>query len=241
MLTKNLLLLVCLFVAGSYAQSKVSVYIYYESLCPDSAKFINQQLYPAAKQFKDNIDLKFVPFGKSSYRTQGSDTIFDCHHGPNECYGNKVHACALYHIQGNSFQPNNTRDVLILEYVNCLMERAQFQAGEFPGKVCADMHEIHNWDTIEQCANTTEGSSLLKNYGDETAKLQQPLKSVPTVAFRQTFDADNQKLAVENFRAALCKNLKPSPVECRNIPGSAPAVASFALVTLLSVILTRMF
>ncbi|XP_053699182.1 GILT-like protein 1 [Sabethes cyaneus] len=238
---KNIVLLLSLFVAGSYAQSKVPVNIYYEALCPDSAAFINKQLYPAAKQFKDNMDLKFIPFGKASYRTQGSETLFECHHGPNECYANKVHACALYHIQGNSYQPNNTREVLILEYVNCLMERAQFKAGEFPGKECAEMHEIHNWETIEQCANSTEGSSLLKNYGDETAKLQQPLKSVPTIAFKQTFDADNQQLAVRNFREALCKNLKPSPVQCRGLPGSAPAVASFGLVTLLSVILTRAF
>ncbi|XP_055616517.1 GILT-like protein 1 [Toxorhynchites rutilus septentrionalis] len=235
------ILLVSLFVAFSHAQSKVPVYVYYESLCPDSAKFINQQLYPVAKQFKDNLDLKLIPFGKSSYRTQGSDVLFECHHGPNECHGNKVHACALYHIQGNSFQPNNTKEVLTLEYVNCLMERAQLKSGEFPGKVCADMVEIHNWETIEQCANNTEGSGLLKNYGDETAKLQQPLKSVPTIAFRQSFDSDNQKLSLENFRAALCKNLSPSPVQCRNLPGSAPAIASVGLVTIVSVILTRLF
>lgn len=240
MFVKNLLL-VTLFVACSYAQSKVPVYVYYESLCPDSAKFINQQLYPTAKQFAKNIDLKFIPFGKSTYKTLGSDTSFECHHGPNECYGNKVHACALFHIQGNSYQPNNTKEALTLEYVNCLMERAQFKSGEFPGKVCADMHEIHNWETIEQCANSTEGSSFLRGYGDETAKLQSPLKSVPTIAFRQSFDSDNQKLSLENFRAALCKNLNPSPVECRNLPGSAPAVVSFGVVTLMSVILTRLF
>lgn len=33
------------------------------------------------------------------YTTQGSDTMFTCHHGPNECYGNKVHSCAIEHIQ----------------------------------------------------------------------------------------------------------------------------------------------
>lgn len=237
----KIVLLVSMLVAWGYAQSKVPVYVYYESLCPDSAKFINEQLYPVAKLFRENMDLKLVPFGKSSYKTQGSETLFECHHGPNECYGNKVHACALLHIQGNSYQPNNTKEALTLEYVNCLMERAQFKDGEFPGKVCAEQNEIHNWDTIAQCANSTEGSSLLKNYGEETAKLQQPLKSVPTIAFRQNFDSDNQKLAVENFRAALCKNLSPSPVECRNLPGSAPAIASFGLVTLASVILTRLF
>ncbi|KXJ73698.1 hypothetical protein RP20_CCG015229 [Aedes albopictus] len=236
----KIVLLVTLAVGSSHAQSKVPVYVYYESLCPDSAKFINEQLYPTVKQFPNNIDLKLIPFGKSSYRTQGSETLFECHHGPNECYGNKVHACALANIEGNSYQPNRTKEVLTLEYVNCLMERAQFKSGEFPGKACADQFEI-NWETIEQCSNSTQGSNLLRNYGDETLKLQNPLASVPTVAFRQTFDSDVQKLAVDNFRAALCKNLSPAPMECRVGPGGgAAAVASVALLTIVSLALTRL-
>lgn len=35
----------------------------------------------------------------SQYSTLGSDVQFTCQHGPNECYGNKVHSCALEHIQ----------------------------------------------------------------------------------------------------------------------------------------------
>lgn len=33
------------------------------------------------------------------YSTRGSDVQFTCHHGPNECYGNKVQSCAIDHIQ----------------------------------------------------------------------------------------------------------------------------------------------
>lgn len=233
---------VALLVIHVEAQSKIPVNVYYESLCPDSAKFINEQLYPAMQQFRGNIDLKLIPFGKSSYRTQGSETTFECHHGPNECYGNKVHACAIQHIEGSSYEPNNTKEVLTLNYVNCLMERAQLKSGEFPGESCARDTDIRNWDNIAACANDTEASDLLRKAGDETNKLQKPLASVPTVAFRATYDRDTQNQAVDNFRAALCKNLNPAPVACRNIPGgSAPALAvSFGLVTLVSVILTRL-
>lgn len=233
---------VALLVIHVEAQSKIPVNVYYESLCPDSAKFINEQLYPAMQQFRGNVDLKLIPFGKSSYRTQGSETTFECHHGPNECYGNKVHACAIQHIEGSSYEPNNTKEVLTLNYVNCLMERAQLKSGEFPGESCARDTDIRNWDNIAACANDTEASDLLRKAGDETNKLQKPLASVPTVAFRATYDRDTQNQAVDNFRAALCKNLNPAPVACRNIPGgSAPAVAvSFGLVTLVSVILTRL-
>lgn len=232
---------VALFVIHVEAQSKIPVNVYYESLCPDSAKFINEQLYPALQQFRGNVDLKLIPFGKSSYRTQGSETTFECHHGPNECYGNKVHACAIQHIEGSSYEPNNTKEVLTLNYVNCLMERAQLKSGEFPGESCARDTDIRNWENIAACANDTEGSDLLRKAGDETNKLQKPLTSVPTVAFRQTYDRDTQNQAVDDFRAALCKNLNPAPVACRNIPGgSAPALASFGLITLVSAILTRL-
>ena len=36
---------------------------------------------------------------RKQYKTEGSDVLFTCQHGPNECYGNKVHACAIQHIQ----------------------------------------------------------------------------------------------------------------------------------------------
>jgi len=44
----------------------VPISIYYESLCPDSAKFITEQVYPAVKgELRDVVELTFVPFGKS--------------------------------------------------------------------------------------------------------------------------------------------------------------------------------
>lgn len=44
------------------------VYVYYESLCPDSQAFITKQLYPAMNILKDHVDLKLIPFGKSTVR-----------------------------------------------------------------------------------------------------------------------------------------------------------------------------
>lgn len=46
--------------------SQTPVYVYYESLCPDSQAFITKQLYPSMKILKDHIDLHLVPFGKST-------------------------------------------------------------------------------------------------------------------------------------------------------------------------------
>lgn len=53
---------------------KLHVGIYYESLCPDSIRFITDQLFPGYSVVKHLIDVLFVPFGKSSV-SQSSTVI----------------------------------------------------------------------------------------------------------------------------------------------------------------------
>uniref|UniRef100_A0A1B0CG20 Putative gamma-interferon inducible lysosomal thiol reductase-like protein n=1 Tax=Lutzomyia longipalpis TaxID=7200 RepID=A0A1B0CG20_LUTLO len=259
------------------AQAKVPVFVYYESLCPDSQAFVTQQLYPAMKgPLGKFVDLKLVPFGKSNYTTLGADVQFTCHHGPNECYGNKIQACAIEHIQYttlgadvqftchhgpnecygnkiqacaiehiqvNSYQHEHTRESLTLEYINCLMKVGNnFPDSIYPGEKCARQTGVPNWENIERCANTTEGSKVLQRFGDLTNMLQPGLSSVPTVTFRQKYDIDAQRLAIANFGAALCKKIStPTPIECSNIPGAAAEKSSAVLVTIGALILSRFF
>lgn len=60
-----------------FSFNQVPVAVYYESLCPDSAKFITEQLYPALKtELRDLVDITFVPFGKSHV-----SSVHICGHG----------------------------------------------------------------------------------------------------------------------------------------------------------------
>lgn len=45
---------------------QVKMDIYYESLCPDSIRFISEQLQPLYNEFKKHLQITFLPFGKSS-------------------------------------------------------------------------------------------------------------------------------------------------------------------------------
>ncbi|XP_026475390.1 GILT-like protein 1, partial [Ctenocephalides felis] len=188
----------------------VNVDVYYESLCPDSKKFINTQLYPSLQNsLKNSVRLNLIPYGKSTHQTRGSDVEFECHHGPNECYGNKVHACALNHIQVDSFQQRHTRESLILTYINCLMENSNLNPSNlFPTQMCAQKHQVQQYEAIVNCANGTEGSSLLASFGEKTHKLSPPLTSVPTIVFNSQYDRNLQSLAESNFVMAVCKNLE---------------------------------
>lgn len=207
-------------------------------MCPDSAKFITEQVYPAVKgELRDYVDITWVPFGKSSvskkkifiviysnftqhhffqYSTQGSDVFFNCHHGPNECYGNKVHACAIDHIQANSYQTEFTKESLTLDFIACLMKAGKnFPDNVYPGSRCARENQIHTWENIQTCANSTEGSQLLKKHGDTTMHFQNPLMSVPTVVFKYQYDAKTSERAMTNFLGTICPFMSaPQPKIC---------------------------
>ena len=46
---------------------KVYINVFYESLCPDSQRFINFRLKEAFLKFDhDEIDVKFIPFGNAN-------------------------------------------------------------------------------------------------------------------------------------------------------------------------------
>lgn len=54
----------------------------------------------------------------------------------------------------------------------------------YPGKKCAMQADLKNWEVIENCANSTEGSKLLQDNGQLTESLNPRLTNVPTVTFR---------------------------------------------------------
>lgn len=215
-------------VAVSRAAVKVPVTVYYESLCPDSAALITEKIHPVLQdELKEHVDITWVPYGKSKMYTQGSDVEFTCHHGPNECYGNKVHACAINIIQANSYQSEFTRESLTLDFITCLMKIGKnFPDNVYPGAKCARENHINTWANIETCANSTEGSKLLQEMGKTTNEFQNPLESVPTVVFKHVYDNDVQQRALQDFRSTLCSYIKePKPKAC--MPANSAAGLTF--------------
>jgi interferon, gamma-inducible protein 30 len=146
----------------------------------------------------------------------------------------------------DSFQQENTRETLIVEYINCLMsKRSAFQDQPYAlfARNCATEVELKTFDSILNCANSTEGSKYLETMGEITHKLQDPLKSVPTITVRESFDQNIQKMALTDFSSTVCQNLpKPFPAVCRAY-SSATAISSsiFVAIMALSVAIIRMF
>jgi hypothetical protein len=100
------------------SNTKLNIEVYYETLCPDSKRFINNQV---SKIYQNNLlqnitNVILVPYGKASVNHLINlfcslnisilliDTIlkytwndgtkywdFKCQHGENECLGNRIH------------------------------------------------------------------------------------------------------------------------------------------------------
>ncbi|GMG98185.1 hypothetical protein Nepgr_000025 [Nepenthes gracilis] len=174
---------------------KVSLALYYESLCPYSANFIINYL---VKIFEDDlisiIDLKLVPWGNAQIR--GNNT-FDCQHGPSECLLNTIEACAI-DIWPDLFE-------------------------HFPFIYCIETlvydHKYPQWDScfeklgldpkpIGDCYISGRGKELELEYAAETNALRPPHEYVPWVV------VDGQPLFedYENFISYVCKAYKGSTV-----------------------------
>lgn len=108
---------------------------------------------------------------------------------------------------------------------------------------CAKDVMVKTFDSIEACANSTEGSKYLEQMGEMTFKLMDPLKNVPTITVRESFDANIQASALTDFSSTVCQNLpKPQPAVCRAY-SSATAVSGSIIAAVFAAIacITRMF
>uniref|UniRef100_A0A0D9VSY6 Gamma-interferon-inducible lysosomal thiol reductase n=1 Tax=Leersia perrieri TaxID=77586 RepID=A0A0D9VSY6_9ORYZ len=172
---------------------RVDVALYYESLCPYSAKFVVDNL---AKVFKDgllsSINLSLVPYGNARVR----DGKISCQHGSQECFLNTVEACAI----------DAWPDLRVhFRFIYCVEELVV-------------NHKQQEWEScfaklnldpkpVTDCYKSERGHQLSLKYGRQTDALQPPHKYVPWVV------VDGQPLYedYENFESYICKAYKGQP------------------------------
>ncbi|KOB76592.1 Legumaturain, partial [Operophtera brumata] len=118
-----------------------------------------------------------------------ADYEFTCQHGPAECYGNKLHACAIDVLQNIT---------AAIRYNSCLMDYSQ--AGNGSDDVAANV-------AIKQCAKGAKGPELLKFYGEESTK--SGFTSVPYVLI------NGAPGRVDHFKEDVCKAFSKPPPPCK--------------------------
>lgn len=203
------------------AQTPVHVSIYYESLCPDSIKFITTQFYPTWEMMMKYMTVEFIPYGNSNTTKDGDGHYtFECQHGPAECLGNKVQACALGHL---------TKDEDKVKFINCMMMSKNVSNN---GLECATTINVKH-QPIEACLTSDEGNMALENLGVKTKALTPPIKSVPTIVFNNEYTQAEQQKIASDFKSALCSHITGTkPAECNAKGGSAAVLPSFVIAVL---------
>lgn len=254
----SLKLFVCVFVScfaltvceADGVKSKLNISVYYESLCPDSAKFINQQLAPVliGNNTKLNtsisyfINVTFVPYGKSSYNiNEDKKYSFSCHHGPQECEGNKYQACAIkewLHVDAAK----------TYAFINCTMRLAQVnKTTDYATQVVKTCSNDNDLATLKTCAEGIHGDELLLMYANMTEDvMKSALKSVPTVVFNNVYSEDKSTKATANLIDAVCEQLSAGMssstfAECENSKNSVTTLTSSFLMVVVTTVLASMY
>ncbi|XP_042510461.1 gamma-interferon-responsive lysosomal thiol protein-like [Macadamia integrifolia] len=199
----SLLLLSCIFVFASARDSpnapapkfsrayapapKVSLAVYYQTLCPSCSSFILNNLSEAFDNGLINIlDIKLVPFGNA--KIHGNDTI-TCQHGPDECFLNTVEACAI-DVWPNLYDH--------FTFISCVEELSP----DVKYIVWQSCFRKLNLDPrpILACSHGRRGKELELKYGKITGSLRPPLEFVPWVT------VNNQPLFMdyEGYTSYVC-------------------------------------
>ncbi|XP_045025427.1 GILT-like protein 1 [Daphnia magna] len=181
------------------ADERMTLDVYYESLCPDSRNFLVTQLNPNWPTLSTFTDLRLVPFGKATFVSNpegGWD--FECQHGAAECRGNILHACGI------KYSPSVTQ---ALNFTTCLMD------APISGKSCAESAGL-DYTPIDACQNDVEGQNLVHDYGVETLNLDPTLTFVPWLIYNKVWNESNQWESLTNVTGVACNNAPANTPAC---------------------------
>ncbi|GFP84237.1 gamma-interferon-inducible lysosomal thiol reductase [Phtheirospermum japonicum] len=181
--------------AASNNDDKVTLALYYESLCPYCSNLIVNYLY---KLFDSDIisitDLKLIPYGNAKIKPNSTIT---CQHGPWECLLNTVESCAI------DAWPDVKDHFPFIYCVESLVYEHNYTYWE----TCFEKLGL-DASPVTRCLNSDRGTELELAYAAETSALQPPHKYVPWVV------VDGQPLYDDyrNFVSYICKAYKGTAI-----------------------------
>ncbi|KAM3967570.1 gamma-interferon-inducible lysosomal thiol reductase-like [Aphomia sociella] len=180
-------------------EEKVNISVYYETLCADCKYFDNVNLKEVVEKLSPYLNIRTYPYGKAKMiKTDDGKLIFECQHGPKECYGNKLHACALDKII-------NATAALLFNI--CMTDpKNTFGSDDPTADACGSKMSI-NSNPIKECAKGNRGDKLLQYYGMESEKIH--YRFVPYVLINE------KEWTNANFMKAVCEAFTTPPEPCQ--------------------------
>ncbi|RPA85084.1 hypothetical protein BJ508DRAFT_412225 [Ascobolus immersus RN42] len=123
---------------GVTDEKKVPLEVFIMSKCPDARDAFDLLIAPAFKKVQDLVDFKIEFIGRAT-----SDGLI-CMHGPTECLGNVVNACAQKEYPSDKSMP----------FTHCLLDDYRNVPKEDLLLRCAKENGLE-FETINECASDT--------------------------------------------------------------------------------------
>ncbi|XP_063824352.1 GILT-like protein 2 [Ostrinia nubilalis] len=170
------------------------IQLYYEAHCPGCIEFDTTQLKEVVEVLHQYVDVHTYPYGNARTVIHEDGTVeVTCQHGPAECYGNMLHACALDIIA------NGTEALL---FNACMMDQ---DSNDNSADKCGEKMNI-NASPIKDCAKSQKGTDLLVHYGEESEKAG--FQYVPYVLL------NGEEWRGESLLNDVCATFKNPPEPC---------------------------
>lgn len=188
-----------------FKEMPVRIDVYYETLCPDSIRFIKDQLWPVYKELHTTgiIDVNLYAYGNAHQVKRFGTWYFTCQHDEKECALNIVETCAMY-LYPEPF----TR----LSYVYCVADNPTMQGA----RTCASEYDM-DWDAICRCTGNKVGNELQHKVGVKTDALDPQHTFIPWIVAEGKSDDSVQREALRNLKELVCSLYAgKAPAECNN-------------------------
>ncbi|KAF9595427.1 hypothetical protein IFM89_000345, partial [Coptis chinensis] len=167
-----LLLFIFSYVSAAASKNNVSVVpvtLYYEALCPSSARFIVKELGEIFQNdIIDIINLHLVPYGNAKLGPPDNTSI-TCQFGETECLLNTVEACAIH------AWPKLDK---YYTYLRCIESRVVKK--NYTWQYCSNITGLPQ-EPIDECLKSGLGKQLELQYANETNSLNPPHEFLPWV------------------------------------------------------------
>lgn len=167
------------------AIKRAKVTVFYESKCPDSRRFFNQQLLPTFAKLHKYLDLDLVPFGKA--RVVPPNKMI-CQHGNLECDYNRLFACIQKYERAKPMQVIKTIDCIFMERESDEECITRFN------------DSATNYQTIQACRTANESYDMMREFEQKTGRLDY----VPTLLLNDQETEDIQQGLETNMFEYLC-------------------------------------
>ncbi|XP_059419704.1 gamma-interferon-inducible lysosomal thiol reductase-like [Carassius carassius] len=174
---------------------KVTVGLYYESLCPGCRQFLVLGLLPTFVMLQDIMAIDLVPYGNAQEKEDKGKYIFTCQHGQDECQGNLIETCLL-----NMFGINAVTVIFCMESGPNVLKAAQ---------PCFEVYfPDEKWDSVMACVNGDKGNELMHQNAVKTNALKPPHQYVPWITINGEHTDDLQEKAMNSLYNLVCSLYK---------------------------------